>query len=130
MHITSFEPAVGDRQKHGDAVGLIRPMRRVPESLARIADSYLLVYRMPAVRGGQAIATAMLFVPRAPSTLRVPRSRLLSWYGRLVSSLGAESLRRECEPSKNGRTLGTCAARGRSASSRSRCGRARLRGPR
>jgi len=71
-------------------------MRRVPDSLARIADSYLLVYRMPAVRGGQAIATAMLFVPRSP----VPRSGFpvvtfchgtVGWSARWAPSLCVEN---------------------------------------
>lgn len=95
-HVGSFEPAVGDRQRHGDVVGLVRPLRRVPESLARSADSYLLVYRMPAVRGGSAIATAMLFVPRGS----VPRSGFplvafchgtVGWSARWAPSLCVEN---------------------------------------
>ena len=58
-------PAQRDRSSVGDVVGAARPLRRVPAAIARIADAYLLVYRMPAIRGGQCIATAMLFVPRA-----------------------------------------------------------------
>jgi pimeloyl-ACP methyl ester carboxylesterase len=62
----TIAPIIQDLGRDGDPVSL-RQLRRMPEVIAEIADGYLLVYRMPATRGGQTIATAMLFVPRALS---------------------------------------------------------------
>ena len=40
------------------------PMKRMPTELAAIATGQVIAYRMPAIRGGQTVATGMLFVPK------------------------------------------------------------------
>jgi pimeloyl-ACP methyl ester carboxylesterase len=93
---TQFEAAAPDTKRNGDVVGVVRRLRRAPQSIERIGDSYLLVYRMPAVRGGQTIATAMLFIPRGP----VPRGGLplvafchgtVGWVAKWAPSIAVEN---------------------------------------
>jgi pimeloyl-ACP methyl ester carboxylesterase len=56
-----------DHGRDGDVCGVLTPLRCIPAKVSSVADGALLVYRMPAVRGGHALATGMLFVPRGPA---------------------------------------------------------------
>jgi pimeloyl-ACP methyl ester carboxylesterase len=96
MHI---EPSSPDKHRDGDVVGVIRALRRVPDSITRIGQGFLLAYRMPAIRGGQTIATAMLFIPRGS----VPRSGFpvvafchgtVGWASQWAPSLAVENANR------------------------------------
>ena len=51
----------------GELVGTPTPLRNVPAEVAAIADGKMVAYYMPAIRGGQTIATAMLFIPKGPA---------------------------------------------------------------
>jgi hypothetical protein len=45
-------------------------LRRVPPEVAAVSgEAVLIVYRMPAIRGGQTVATAMLFTPKGTPQL-------------------------------------------------------------
>jgi hypothetical protein len=39
------------------------PMKRMPAKLGKISDGFMVAYTMPAVKGGETVATGMLFVP-------------------------------------------------------------------
>jgi pimeloyl-ACP methyl ester carboxylesterase len=60
-------PVAPDKGRDGDVCGALTPLGRIPDRISTIADGWHLAYRMPAVRGGQTIATSMLFVPRGPA---------------------------------------------------------------
>ena len=50
--------------KNGDLVRAPIPLRAVASEVAAVSEGSLIVYQMPAIRGGQTAATAMLFQPK------------------------------------------------------------------
>ncbi len=49
---------------NGELTRAPTPLHAIPREVADVADGSIIAYRMPAIRGSQTIATAMLFTPK------------------------------------------------------------------